>query len=786
MNPLLYGHDPEARIVAVRQLDDSTMRVYFRDEKGITTRDEKFFPFFYLADDSHLRGFTRAHWLKRLEGSLYYQFLCAFEEWPVMWDALRHILESYNRSALTKVSSYTELEIIHLTPDPVMQFLMQTGKTLFKDLAFEDLHRLQLDIETFTSPPHRFSNASRLGDRTILIALSDNRGWEHLIDGKKLSERDMLTKLVEIIQKKDPDVIEGHNIFGFDLPYLQTRAKMAGIPLAIGRDGTLPRSFDVRGQAGDTQSDHSFLEIPGRHVIDTLLLVQSYDASRRTMESYGLKYAARFFGLASADRTYIEGSRISWAWENEPSRLKDYSLDDVREVRALSEHLSGVLFYLTSILPASYAHVARMGSATKIEHLMVREYLRQKHSVPRPSEGAQTTGGYTDLFYTGVLGPILHVDIESLYPSIMLGRQIGPASDALTVFPQLLKDLTARRLEAKRAMKKATDDAERSHLDATQGSLKILINSFYGYLGYTRGMFNDFAAADRVTTTGQQLLRQMIAFIGEQGGRVVEVDTDGVFFVPPESVADEETEREFVERLSATMPEGISVALDGRYRKMLSYKKKNYALLEYDNRVRIKGSSLISRAMERFGRTYIEQCVDFLLNGDINGLHRLYGEYRRMIQEHRHEVGDFARVETLRESPEQYRQQVESGKRNRAAAYEVALSSGRPYRAGERVVYYITGTDANVRGFENCKAAEEWDPNFPDENTAFYLRRLDELTEKFAEFFHPQDFRSIFSADELFPFESKGIVPLVTPVRPEAEEPPENERKRDFGIWLDQ
>jgi len=123
---------------------------------------------------------------------------------------------------------------------------------------------------------------------------------------------------------------------------------------------------------------------------------------------------------------------------------------------------------------------------------------------------------------------------------------------------------------------------------------------------------------------------------------------------------------------------------------------------------------------------------------------------------------------------------------NRAAAYEVALSSGRPYRAGERVVYYITGTDANVRGFENCKAAEEWDPNFPDENTAFYLRRLDELTEKFAEFFHPQDFRSIFSADELFPFESKGIVPLVTPVRPEAEEPPENERKRDFGIWLDQ
>jgi DNA polymerase I len=496
MNPLLYGHDPEARIVAVRQLDDSTMRVYFREETGVTFRDEKFFPFFHLADEAYLRDFTRMHWIKRLEGTLYYQFLCAFEEWAVMWDALRHILESYNRSALTKVGSYTELEIVHLTPDPVMQFLMQTGKTLFKKLAFDDLHRLQLDIETYTSPPHRFSNASRKGDRILLIALADNRGWEHLIDGKKLSESDMLARLVKIIQDKDPDVIEGHNIFGFDLPYLQTRARMAGVPLAIGRDGTLPRSFDARSMSGDVQTDSSIMEIPGRHILDTLLLVQSYDASRRTMESYGLKYAARFFGLASAERTYIEGDRISWAWDNEPARLKDYSMDDVREVKALSEHLSTVPFALTSMLPATYTHVSRMGSATKIETLMLREYLRQKHSLPRPSEGAQTTGGYTDLFYTGVLGPILHVDIESLYPSIMLGRQITPRTDALQIFPRLLKDLTERRLEAKRAMQKARDEARRSQLDAAQGSLKILINSFYGYLGYGRGMFNDFAAAD--------------------------------------------------------------------------------------------------------------------------------------------------------------------------------------------------------------------------------------------------------------------------------------------------
>jgi hypothetical protein len=91
------------------------------------------------------------------------------------------------------------------------------------------------------------------------------------------------------------------------------------------------------------------------------------------------------------------------------------------------------------------------------------------------------------------------------------------------------------------------------------------------------------------------------------------------------------------------------------------------------------------------------------------------------------------------------------------ASYEVALNSGLNWRQGDRISYYITGSDANVRGFEHCKHADEWDPNIPDENIAFYLKRLQELAKKFEVFFTPQDFRSIFSADDLFPFSGKGI-----------------------------
>jgi DNA polymerase elongation subunit (family B) len=366
----------------------------------------------------------------------------------------------------------------------------------------------------------------------------------------------------------------------------------------------------------------------------------------------------------------------------------------------------------------------------------------------------------------------------------MLAKGIAPASDVLGVFPSLLRELTARRLGAKRAMRKEQGPVEQSRLDAEQGSLKILINSFYGYLGYSRGLFNDFAAADVVTGTGQDLLRQMIGWIQQDGGTVIEADTDGIFFVPPESVAGEEAETAYVATLSARMPQGITVAYAGRFRRMLSYKKKNYALLSYDNRITIRGSALVSRSMEPFGRSFLQACIDHLLNGNIAGLHNVYATFRRSIMEHTLQVSDFARVETLRDPPEVYRRQVAAGKRNKSAAYELALSGARPVRPGDRIAYYITGSDPNVRGFENCKIADDWDPNFPDENTPFYLRRLDEFCQKFADFFHPRDFRALFSADELFPFDPAGIIPLIAPVAADSQERPEE--KPGLGIWLDE
>src|SRR5207247_5657316 len=71
------------------------------------------------------------------------------------------------------------------------------------------------------------------------------------------------------------------------------------------------------------------------------------------------------------------------------------------------------------------------------------------------------------------------------------------------------------------------------------------------------------------------------------------------------------------------------------------------------------------------------------------------------------------------------------GRRNASAAYELAVGSSRPYQPGDQVSYYVAGDWLRVTVNEAAKLATSWDPQAPDENTAYYLGKLRELYEKF-------------------------------------------------------
>ena len=125
--------------------------------------------------------------------------------------------------------------------------------------------------------------------------------------------------------------------------------------------------------------------------------------------------------------------------------------------------------------------------------------------------------------------------------------------DRLGVFLKVLGDLRSFRIQAKAAVRDL-DGAARRNLDALQQTFKILINSFYGYLGFSLGHFNDFAQANAVTRRGRELIQAAVGALEECGAQVIEVDTDGIYFVAPPGVDDEAAAQGLLERIGAAMP----------------------------------------------------------------------------------------------------------------------------------------------------------------------------------------------------------------------------------------
>lgn len=738
-NQVLFGHDPTPRLVAFELEGEDKVRIFRREEEGgISSELQPFTPFALLASQDLLKGWKKECRIEGLGGSGFFRYLVTFPGLKSFLKAKDHFRKITNKTSNAFDAPY------FLLNDPVHQYLLLSGQTHFLELPFDQLHRLQIDIETYCQEGFEFSNSYREADRIIAITLSDNREWERLMSGKELSEAEMLAELVREIQERDPDVIEGHNLFRFDLEYIEARARRHCVLLALGRDGSFLKGHPSRIQIAERSITYRKYEIFGRHIVDTWMLAQYYDITARNFESYGLKTIARHFGLAAHERTYVEPDRISWYYDYEPEALFRYALDDVRETRSIGALLSRSYFVQAQIFPYSYQNVVLRGNATKIDALLLREYLYRRCSIPIPSKGRQVAGGHTELCHQGVVQNVFHCDITSLYPSIMLSYGCFPSGDELGVFPQLLQDLKDFRVQTKELARQTNHQSPEgkqhfvtediSYLEALQSTFKVLINSFYGYLGFRMGHFNDFEQANKVTATGREIIQQIMIWLEDRGCRLIEVDTDGIYFTLPGGAGDKET-TSLLEELSQTLPEGICLELDGHFQTMFSYKMKNYALLDPMGKLIIKGSGLKSRGLELFQRTWMEEMFGLLLRGDQKGIQEVTERYLDDIAHHRMDIKMFMKTETLQSSLETYQEKIKEKKRNPSAPYELALKSGRSYQSGDQISYYVAGNGRNVKVYNNCKPASHWDSKNPDENTVYYQAKLKDLYKKFQPFF---------------------------------------------------
>jgi DNA polymerase elongation subunit (family B) len=691
---ILFGWDPTPGIVSVWADADGEALVWRRVDGALCLERERFRPWLLAAsldDVRHLgdallpadappdgRAQVRYQELEGEEGS--YRYLLTGRGGRAL---VRAVLAGATARLGRAPRGLAEVGGYHRV-GPVEQYLMATGRAYFRGLRYDELHRMQIDLETTALEPR--------SGRIFMAAVRDTRGLAVTLEAPgPADERAMIDELCALVRARDPDVIENHNLFGFDLPFLEGRAAALKVPLGLGRAGG-PALLERLDHVGGRGRGGPRYTVAGRELIDTLDAVRRHDFVARDLPSHKLKDVARHFGVAGPDRTYLPGAEAYAIYQRDPERVRRYALDDAAEVAALSPRLLRAPFALAGMAPRRYERLASAGPATGVlEPILVRAYVRARAALPPPqastAELPPHAGGALYLFATGVAERVVKADIASLYPSLMIAYRIGPACDRLGALLHVVGRLLALRLRHKAAAREAHPGApELGHHEAMQAAIKLLINSAYGYMGAgSIAIFADRRAADEVTRRGRAILDQLVSAMRARGVALIEADTDGVYFAVPEG-STEAGERALVAEVAAELPAGIRLEYEGRFRAMFSHEVKNYALLTHAGKVVLHGVAMRSSRAEPFGESFLRDALRRTMLGDVAGLRAAFLDTERALRARALPAAALATRTRLTKTSEAY---LASRAAHREAPYEALLAAGRTrWAPGERVRYY--------------------------------------------------------------------------------------------------
>ncbi|MDO5296794.1 MAG: DNA polymerase domain-containing protein [bacterium] len=729
-SPALFGADPAPGLVGCAIDSEGWACTWRRVGADTLMNRERFEAFLWLSDKSWADGFGGDVKIRELEGEQPFRYLAELPSFAEAAAFSRHVASQSGINANAPDSPQIFIN------DAESQYLMRCGATYYKGMSWSDVKHLWLYPMCEGGPFVSLRDNLETPLRAVCLRFSDGTK-RFLLQRDYKNERALLEAVSSEINAYDPDIVAGHQLFDCIMPYLTARAKKHRFKLALGRCADVPSNRAVRQKIAEKNLDYRRYDVLGRELIDTWVLAQLYDVSARQMESYELLDVAEEL----LDSAYLSEQKAILA-RRDTAGEADSCLELHREQigvlidisAQITEALSQSYFLQAQIFPYTYQNAVTRGNATRINSLFLREYLRAGRSLPARPTAQSFPGGFTSQEFSGLAHEVYHCDVQSLYPSIITHWQIKPAGDSLNIFLGMLSQLRSFRLQAKeqaRAAKENGLDEKYRYYHALQTVFKILINSFYGYLGFEQGNFADFTAAAQVTARGREILQSMIAWLKERGCTIIEVDTDGIYFMTPETLHSEAERQALIKDLNDTLPSAINLEFDGHYRAMYCHKMKNYALLDYEGNITLRGSALRARNVEPFLRETLGQMLSLALHDRSAEIPALLRRVADDLGAGRIPLAKLAKTDTLISSLESYSKKIGDGGRNRAAAYELALKSGRDYKAGDKVTYYVTGTKATVSAWQNAKLLSD-NTDAYDANIKYYLSKLKDLEKKFS------------------------------------------------------
>lgn len=679
----LFARDTMSGVVAVEPAGHF-FRIFQRSGDEITFHDIPFRPFFLITDPKLADKAPIRYSTHQLAGEAPLKWLLTVQNLHD-WSLLRHHLQ---QSCLPG-----DWYGIH---DIRQQFLVSSGINFFRQLSCHEVRFICIAVQTSAGDPHLKNDH----DAPLQsIAVTDGNVFEVCIDSGELSEAEMLERLSAVIRELDPDVIAGYNLTGIELPCLVRRATLHGIRLEWGRNGAALHSIEHRNKKKS-------YEIYGRSIVDIRSLIRYYHQQIHPLPDTGLHPAADWFGCSEADKEMLSSAAKAAHRSAQLYRLL-----------APAWHLQAQIY------PISFqSAVALDGSkATTVQALLTREYLLQQQALPAVPDLPVTAKRDERLPpLSGRFGPIAYCDLSVLPASIMLSYRIASRGDKLGIMLSLLQ----RVIQAGR--EPAGADKQRPSVNL----YRLLLNPWYELLSNNHFPFSDPVAAEEVHRLERVFQNDLLHSLEEQKAVPVLLDSQGIYFVPPPGHSGKEEVAILLGRLSLALPKGVYLNITEQYKAMFIYSTGTYALLEFNGEMIVRGSSFASRSMEPFLREFLRESIRLLLTARPSEIKPLYESYIRRLAAHDCPVDWVKRTETLTEPLSGYRQAVQTAKRKRAAAYELALNEPDRWNAGDRVSYYVTGNSKNIAIHSHCRLVQDFDPARQDINIPWYTEKLHLLFNK--------------------------------------------------------
>ena len=449
-----------------------------------------------------------------------------------------------------------------------------------KDLVpFSDLIVGCVDIET---------SGLETTDEILAICFNVYKGDELLsnrifyLDECNNDEAELVSKFLNALLEADIDVLTGYNICTFDLPRI--RAKDLSNRLRFTEPVNIAGAF-IKNQI--QQGYKIIVDNIEIDVIDSFHLVLKYDAIARTIpgQDYKLKSVARFFGISKEDRVILTHQQIRECYKSDRKRFNDYLNEDVREAYEIFRKLAPPYYYIRSIIPfsISFFDACRLSSAAVWERILEYYYSKDYTQTLSADEKKDFDGGLV-IANPGIYKNVYKVDVTSLYPNIMLNYGLCSYKDKDKIALAILNEYTNLRIQLKAKAKAGDKEA-----DLIQNSLKLLINSLFGFFGTGGFTFNDMRTSAMITAYGRRILKEMIAYIESNNGVIVECDTDGIFYSSKNG-------EEIYEGLRKKLSEiNLNVELEFKDSIMYVSDKKNYIIVEPNGKITKKGSKYAGR-----------------------------------------------------------------------------------------------------------------------------------------------------------------------------------------------